>query len=43
VVIVAERDYDKLIGKRQGFKKFLMRSGPSFEDLDLTRDPSPMR
>ena len=43
VVIVAERDYNKLTGKRRGFKEFLMSSGPSFESLELTRDRSPMR
>jgi len=41
VVISAER-YAELTGQRQGFKDFLM-SGPSFEGLDLERDPSPMR
>ena len=43
VVILAERDYDKLTKKRQDFKSFLMSSDPGFEGLDLTRDPSPMR
>jgi antitoxin Phd len=43
VVVVAERDYEKLTGKRADFKQFLMGEGPSFEDLALTRDDSPMR
>ncbi|MGD0965778.1 MAG: type II toxin-antitoxin system prevent-host-death family antitoxin [Candidatus Acidiferrales bacterium] len=43
VVVVAERDYEKLTGKRPDFKAFLMAEGPSFEGLDLTRDDSPMR
>jgi predicted Zn-dependent protease with MMP-like domain len=43
VVVVAERDYEKLTGKRPGFKEFLMGEGPSLEGLDLTRDDSPMR
>lgn len=43
VVIVAERDFEKLSGKRVSFKKFLLGPGPSIEDLDLTRDKSPMR
>ena len=43
VVVVAERDYEKLTGKRPDFKEFLMREGPSFERLNLTRDDSPMR
>jgi prevent-host-death family protein len=43
VVVVAERDYEKLTGKRADFKEFLMAEGPSFEGLNLTRDDSPMR
>jgi antitoxin Phd len=43
VVVVAERDYEKLTGKHPGFKEFLMGEGPSLEGLDLTRDDSPMR
>src|SRR5207249_7796518 len=43
VVVVAERDYEKLTGKRPDFKEFLMGGGPSFERLNLTRDDSPMR
>jgi antitoxin Phd len=43
VVVVAERDYEKLTGKRLGFKEFLMGEGPSLEGLDLNRDDSPMR
>jgi len=43
VVIIAEREYEKLTGKRPGFKDFLMAAGPSFEGLDLSRDRSPMR
>jgi antitoxin Phd len=43
VVVVAERDYEKLTGKRPGFKEFLMGEGPSFEGLDLTRDDAAMR
>jgi hypothetical protein len=43
VVILAERDFEKLSGKRASFKEFLLGPGPSFEDLDLTRDKSPMR
>jgi prevent-host-death family protein len=43
VVVVAERDYERLTGKRPGFKEFLMGEGPSLEKLDLTRDDSPMR
>jgi len=43
VVVVAERDYEKLTGKRPGFKEFLMGEGPSLEGLDLARDDAPMR
>ncbi len=43
VVVVAQRDYDKLSGKRPPFKAFLMGKGPSLEGLDLARDRSPMR
>jgi len=43
VVVLAEQDYEKLTGKRVGFKEFLMGKGPSLEALDLTRDRSPMR
>jgi prevent-host-death family protein len=43
VVVVAERDYEKLTGKRPDFKEFLLREGPSFAHLDLSRDDSPMR
>lgn len=43
VVVVARRDYEKLTGKRSGFKQFLLGKGPNFQGLDLTRDRSPMR
>ncbi|MGA2811319.1 MAG: type II toxin-antitoxin system prevent-host-death family antitoxin [Candidatus Acidiferrum sp.] len=43
VVVVAQRDYEKLTGKRRGFKDFLMSEGPSLEALDLARDAAPMR
>jgi len=43
VIVVAERDFDKLTGRRPGFKEFLMGKGPSLDGLDLTRDRSPMR
>ena len=42
VVVLAQRDYEKLTGKRPGFREFLL-SGPSFTGLDLERDRSPMR
>lgn len=43
VVVVAQRDYEKLTGKRMGFKRFLMGDGPSLQGLHLDRDKSPMR
>jgi hypothetical protein len=43
VVVVAERDYHDLTGKRPSFKEFLLGEGPSLEGLDLARDRSPMR
>ena len=43
VVVVAERDYEKLTGTRPSFKKFLLGRGPSLEGLDLKRDRSPVR
>jgi antitoxin Phd len=43
VIVIARRDYEKLAGKRQTFKDFLLGRGPSLEGLDLGRDRSPMR
>ncbi len=43
VVVVAQRDYEKLTGKRLSFKQFLLGKGPSLQGLDLERDKSPMR
>jgi prevent-host-death family protein len=43
VVVVAQRDYEKLTGKRMSFKQFLLGKGPSLKGIDLKRDQSPMR
>ena len=43
MVVVAERDYEKLTGARPDFKEFLLGEGASLERVDLTRDRSPMR
>jgi prevent-host-death family protein len=43
VVVIAQRDYEKLTGKHPSFKEFLMKGRPSFKGLDLSRDRSPMR
>jgi prevent-host-death family protein len=42
VVLVAEAEYERLTGKRQGFIEFLL-NGPDFSGVDLTRDRSAMR
>ena len=42
VVVISAAEYEGLVGKRQGFKDFLM-SGPSLEGFDLGRDQTPMR
>jgi hypothetical protein len=42
VVVLAQRDYEKLIGRRLDFQEFLL-SGPSFAWPDMERDRSPMR
>jgi antitoxin Phd len=43
VVVVAERDYEKLSGARPSFKEFLLSKGAGLERVDLTRDRSAMR
>jgi prevent-host-death family protein len=43
VVVVAERDYEKLAGKHPTFKKFLFASGSGLKGLDIKRDRSPVR
>lgn len=42
IIILSEEEYEQLIGNRPSFKNYLMQ-GPSFEELDLTRDESPSR
>ena len=43
VVIMAQRDYEKLTEKRPGFKEFLAGKGPSLQGVDLARNRSRMR
>jgi len=45
VVVVAERDYEELIGARPSFKDFLLGVGlgAEFVGVDVTRDRSSMR
>jgi prevent-host-death family protein len=42
VIMLAEGEYERLIGKRMGFKQFLMQP-VGLDEIDLSRDPSPMR
>lgn len=42
VVVLPEAEYDRLIGKRLGFKDFL-RQPAGLDALDLSRDRSPIR
>jgi antitoxin Phd len=42
VVVLSEDDYQRLTGERETLTAYLLR-GPDVSDLDLTRDPSPMR
>jgi antitoxin Phd len=43
VVVLDLREYEKLTGKKAGFKEFLTAPGPSLKGVDLARDRSPMR
>ena len=42
VMVIAETEYLHLTGHRPNFIDYLM-TGPSFEDLQLDRDPTPAR
>ena len=42
VVLLSKKEYDRLTGKQEGIKDFLMK-GVSFDEIDLTRDKSPIR
>jgi prevent-host-death family protein len=42
VVVLSEADYRRLTGERITLKDYLL-GGPDLSDLDLARDPSPMR
>jgi antitoxin Phd len=41
-VVMTEAEYERLMGKRMGFKEFLMQP-VGLDQLDLSRDQSPMR
>ena len=43
VVVLAERDYNKLTRRTPDFKQFLFAKGPSFAGLHLTREQTPPR
>ena len=43
VIVLAQRDYEKLTGEVLDFKEFLMRGGPTLDGIELTRDQSAMR
>ena len=43
VVILSQQEYDRLSGKQPGFKEFLLKHTVPLDDLDLSRDKSPMR
>lgn len=43
VVLLSRDDYERLTGKRPGFKEALLNPPHSLADIDLQRDPSPMR
>jgi len=41
-VLLSEVDYQRLSGERKSLIEYIL-DGPDMSDLDLTRDPSPMR
>ena len=43
VIVMAQRDYEKLAGMRPDFKEFLLSNRPSLTELDITRDRAPLR
>jgi hypothetical protein len=43
VVVLAERDYQKLAGKKPDFEQFLFGEGPTLEGVNLDRDLAPPR
>jgi prevent-host-death family protein len=42
VVLLSEAEYQRLTGQRSTLKDYQL-TGPDLSELDLTRDPSPMR
>lgn len=43
VIVLSKKDYDCLLGKQQSFKNFLLHQTPRIDDLEISRDKSPMR
>ena len=43
VLIISNKDYQKLSKSSLSFKDFLLQPGPFFDDLELSRDSSSMR
>jgi len=43
VVLLSQKDYDKLTGQKLNFKEFLLTKTPDLSELEITRDRSPMR
>ncbi|MGE3623560.1 MAG: type II toxin-antitoxin system Phd/YefM family antitoxin [Bdellovibrionales bacterium] len=42
VIILDEKEYERLKGKRRTFKEFLL-DGPDLGDINISRDKSPVR
>ena len=42
VIVLAEEEYERLVGSRLGFKDFLL-DAPDMDDLELDRAKEPMR
>jgi prevent-host-death family protein len=43
VIVISEKDYQRLIGEQVGFKHHLLHPPHSMEDIVFERDSSPMR
>jgi antitoxin Phd len=42
VIVHSEEDYQRLTGERESLTAYIL-GGPDLSDLDLARDPTPMR
>jgi prevent-host-death family protein len=43
VVVIAEQEYQRLIGTQPGFRQHLLHPPAGLAEIDLSRDRSPMR